>query len=133
MYEGMGDMDGFSLEDLAAAEDQSQQQGPAPVQQPLPSVMDQVQQAAQTASQVVQQVPVYTQQWQQWDAQRRAGNIQPLPVRQAPPAAGFPWSKVLVGAGIAAAVVAGVMLYKKRSRSSNSGKKSGGLWQTIGD
>jgi hypothetical protein len=129
MYEGMGDMDGFSLEDLAAEEDQAQAQGqpaastPAPAAQQTPAPEPQV------------QVPLYTQQWAQWDAQRRAGNIQPLPVAPpVPPPAGFPWSKILVGAGIAAAVVYGIHLMRKRGKGKSSNPKTlSGSWHTIGE
>jgi hypothetical protein len=134
MYEGM---DGFTLEDLAdeeqAAIGQQGQTSPAAV-----AMAPQMAQAAPPGvapgvQQQPTQTPLYSQQWQQWDAARQAGNLMPVPVApmtQAP-AQPFPWAKVLVGAGIAAAVVYGVIKMRKGSKKSNP--KSSGSWQTIGD
>lgn len=136
MFEGMDGTDGFSLEDLADEEQAAQgQQGQtstsavaaaAAAQQNITPPDVQQQSMPQT------QVPVYSQQWQQWDAQRRAGNIQPVPSAPMTVAApqAFPWAKVLVGSAIAAAVVYGIVKLGKRGKKSNS---ASGSWHTIGD
>ena len=106
MYEGMGGMEGFSLEDLADEEQTAQ--GQAPINNDAANQVSAATSTPTAPPPAPNQVPLATQQWQQWDQQRRAGNIQPIPAPVPAAAPVFPWSKVLVGAGIAAAVVAEV-------------------------
>ena len=134
MFEGFDGSDGFSLEDLAD-EEQAQigQQGQTSTGAVAAAASQNIAPPdVQQAPAQQLQTPIYSQQWQQWDAQRRAGNIQPVPtVTPTPATQTFPWAKVLVGAGIAAAVVYGVIKLQKRSKKSNP--KSDGSWHSIGD
>lgn len=126
MYYG-GELDGFSMDDLAQVEQQSPPQPTVYQSGDAASIGQSAAQAANLAAQfMIARNP-------QWASQIK---LPMLPGQQQtpPPAPGMsPGLKIALGVGIAAAGIGAlVWIMGKKKRSANRSKPSGD-WKTIGD